>query len=76
MELLSSPLFILGFAFAIYFLTSKGTRKSVGNSVQESMLSVEQSLKISRAQAMKEAIAECDDLEAMLKKSNDFLGVK
>ena len=64
----------LAVAFAIYFLTSKGTRKSIGNSVSEGALLVEQSLKISRATAFTEAEAELGGLKAMLSASDDFLG--
>ena len=53
-----SGLTILAVALAIWFLSSKQTRKSVGNSVQESAQNVEQALKISRAQAYAEAKSE------------------
>ena len=64
----------LAIAFSVYFLTSKGTRKSIGNSVSEGALLVEQSLKISRAAAFAEAKAELGELETMLSESNTFLG--
>ena len=64
----------LAIAFSVYFLTSKGTRKSIGNSVSEGALLVEQSLKISRASAFAEAKAELGELETMLSESNAFLG--
>ena len=67
---------ILAIALAIWFLSSKQTRKSVGNSVQESAQNVEQALKISRAQAYAEAKSELGDILAMLKESNEFLGEK
>ena len=63
----------LAVAFAIYFLTSKGTRKSIGNSVSEGALLVEQSLKVSRAAAFAEAKAELGDLQKMLSESDAFL---
>ena len=69
-------LFPLVIAFAIYFLTSKNTRKSVGNSVAEGALLVEQSLKISRSSAYAEAKAELGDLEKMLAESDAFLSGK
>ena len=71
-----SGLTILCVALAIWFLSSKQTRKSVGNSVQESAQNVEQALKISRAQAYAEAKSELGDIHAMLKESNAFLGEK
>ena len=69
-------LFPLVIAFAIYFITSKATRKSVGNSVAEGALLVEQSLKIARATAYNEAKAEVGDLKKMLDASDAFLADK
>ena len=67
-------LLVLGIALAVWLLTSKATRVSVGNSTQESAMLVEQSLKISRATAYAEAEAEFANLSESLEKSNAFLG--
>lgn len=71
-----SGLSILFIALAVWFLTSKQTRKSIGNTVTETALTVEQSLKISRATAYAEAVSEVADLTKNLEDSNNFLGVK
>lgn len=71
-----SGLSILFIALAVWFLTSKQTRKSIGNTVTETALTVEQSLKISRATAYAEAVSEVADLAKNLEDSNNFLGVK
>ena len=71
-----SGLSILFIALAVWFLTSKQTRKSIGNTVTETALTVEQSLKISRATAYAEAVSEVADLAKNLENSNNFLGVK
>lgn len=71
-----SGLSILFIALAVWFLTSKQTRKSIGNTVTETALTVEQSLKISRATAYAEAVSEVSDLAKNLEDSNNFLGVK
>ena len=71
-----SGLTILCVALAVWFLSSKQTRKSVGVSVQEGAQTIEQSLKISRAQAYAEAKAELGDIQKMLEESNAFLGTK
>jgi hypothetical protein len=76
MEAVASPLVILAVALSIWFLSSKQTRKSIGNSVQEGAQTVEQSLKVARAQAFAEAKAELGDIKQMLDESNDFLGSK
>lgn len=64
---------VLGIAIAIWLLTSKQTRQSLGNSTQESAMLVEQSLKISRATAFSEAENEFGDLLGKLNKSDEFL---
>ena len=68
-----SPLFIIAIVIAVWLITTKQTRKSVGNSVVEGALFVEQSLKISRSSAYAEAKAELGDLQKMLAESDAFL---
>lgn len=70
---ISSPLFIISVVIAIWLITTKQTRKSVGNSVVEVALLAEQSLKITRASAFNEAKAELGDIKDMLSASDDFL---
>lgn len=68
-----SPLFIIAVVIAVWLITTKQTRKSVGNSVVEVAMFAEQSLKITRATAFNEALTELGDLNAMLAKSDAFL---
>lgn len=68
-----SPLFIIAIVIAVWLITTKQTRKSVGNSVVEVAMFAEQSLKITRATAFNEALTELGDLNAMLSKSDAFL---
>ena len=66
-------LLVIATVVAIWIITSKSTRKSVGASLVEVSLTAEQSLKIARASAYNEAEAELGDLMAMLQKSDAFL---
>lgn len=79
-----SGLSILFIAFAIWFLTGKGTRKVVGDavtdavshtadSIVEASLNANQALVIARLASIKEAEAELGDLEALIGKSNNLL---
>lgn len=54
---------ILAIALAIWFLTGKATRKSVGNSLQAVVGNVEQSLTTAQLLAAKEAEEELGDLD-------------
>lgn len=71
-----SGLTILCVALAIWFLSSKTTRKSVGASVQEGAQSVEQALYVARLASYKEARDELGDLLALGKEANQFLSDK
>lgn len=71
-----SSLTILAVALAIWFLSSKATRKSVGTSVQEGAQTIEQSLYVARLASYKEARDELGDLIALGKEANQFLSDK
>ena len=58
-----SGLSILFIAIAIWFLTGKSTRKSVGNSLQAAVGSVEQSLTASQLLSAKEIKEELGDID-------------
>lgn len=66
-------LLVIATVVAVWIITSKSTRKSVGASLVEVSLTAEQSLKIARASAFAEAKAELGDLVSMLQESNEFL---
>ena len=66
-------LIVIAVVVAVWFITSKATRKSVGASLVEVALTSEQSLKIARASAYNEAKAELGDLMSMLQESDAFL---
>jgi len=66
---------ILAMTIALWLITSKQTRKSWGNSASEASLSVEQAIKVSRAEAFKDAKAELGDVQALLNESDAFLSV-
>lgn len=70
---MDTSLTVIAVVVAIWFITSKATRKSVGASLVEVALTSEQSLKIARASAYNEAKAELGDLMAMLQESDAFL---
>lgn len=65
--LASSGLTILAIALAIWFLTGKATRKSVGNSLQAVVGNVEQSLTTSQLLSAKETKEELGDLDEAIK---------
>ena len=64
---------VIAVVVAIWLITSKSTRKSVGASLVEISLTAEQSLKISRASSFAEAKNELGDLVSMLRESDEFL---
>lgn len=64
---------LLAGVLAIWFITSKSTRKSAGASLVEVALTAEQTLKIARASAFNEAKNELGDLMSMLRESDEFL---
>lgn len=64
---------IIASVIAVWMITSKATRKSVGASLVEVALTSEQSLKIARASAFNEAKNELGDLMSMLQESDAFL---
>ena len=66
-------LIVIASVIAVWLITSKSTRKSVGASLVEVSLTAEQSLKIARASAFNEAKNELGDLMAMLQESDAFL---
>ena len=66
-------LLVIATVVAIWIITSKSTRKSVGASLVEVSLTAEQSLKIARASAFNEAKNELGDLMSMLRESDEFL---
>ena len=66
-------LIVIAVVVAIWLITSKSTRKSVGASLVEVSLTAEQSLKIARASAYNEAKNELGDLMSMLRESDEFL---
>ena len=66
-------LLVIATVVAVWIITSKSTRKSVGASLVEVSLTAEQSLKIARASAFNEAKNELGDLRAMLAESDEFL---
>ena len=66
-------LIVIAVVVAIWLITSKSTRKSVGASLVEVSLTAEQSLKIARASAFNEAKNELGDLMSMLRESDEFL---
>ena len=70
---MDTGLIVIASVIAIWLITSKSTRKSVGASLVEVSLTAEQSLKIARASAYNEAKNELGDLMAMLRESDEFL---
>ena len=66
-------LIVIASVIAVWLITSKSTRKSVGASLVEVSLTAEQSLKIARASAYNEAKNELGDLMSMLRESDEFL---
>ena len=66
-------LIVIASVIAVWLITSKSTRKSVGASLVEVSLTAEQSLKIARASAFNEAKNELGDLMLMLRESDEFL---
>lgn len=66
-------LIVIASVIAVWLITSKSTRKSVGASLVEVSLTAEQSLKIARASAFNEAKNELGDLMSMLRESDEFL---
>lgn len=66
-------LLVIATVVAVWIITSKSTRKSVGASLVEVSLTAEQSLKIARASAFNEAKNELGDLMSMLRESDEFL---
>ena len=66
-------LIVIASVIAVWLITSKSTRKSVGASLVEVSLTAEQSLKIARASAFNEAKNELGDLMSMLQESDAFL---
>ena len=66
-------LILIASVIAVWLITSKSTRKSVGASLVEVSLTAEQSLKIARASAFNEAKNELGDLMSMLRESDEFL---
>lgn len=66
-------LILIASVIAVWLITSKATRKSVGASLVEVSLTAEQSLKIARASAFNEAKNELGDLMSMLQESDAFL---
>ena len=66
-------LIVIAVVVAVWLITSKSTRKSVGASLVEVSLTAEQSLKIARASAFNEAKNELGDLMSMLRESDEFL---
>ena len=66
-------LILIASVIAVWLITSKATRKSVGASLVEVSLTAEQSLKIARASAFNEAKNELGDLMSMLRESDEFL---
>ena len=66
-------LILIASVIAVWLITSKATRKSVGASLVEVSLTAEQSLKIARASAFNEAKNELGDLTSMLQESDAFL---
>ena len=66
-------LIVIASVIAVWLITSKSTRKSVGASLVEVSLTAEQSLKIARASAFNEAKNELGDVMSMLRESDEFL---
>lgn len=71
-----SGLTVLAVALAIWFLSSKATRKSVGSSIQEGAQGIEQSLYVARVASFKEAEDELGDLLELGKRADKFLADK
>ena len=71
-----SGLTILAVALAVWFLTGKATRASIGDSVKEGALTVEQSLYLGRITSFKEAEDEIGDLLELGKRANKLLAEK
>lgn len=63
MEGLALSLTVLAVAVAIWFLTGKATRKSVGNSLQAVVGNIEQSLTASQLLSAQEIKVELGDLD-------------
>lgn len=70
---MDTSLIVIASVIAVWLITSKSTRKSVGASLVEVSLTAEQSLKIARASAFNEAKNELGDLMSMLRESDEFL---
>ena len=71
-----SGLTILCIALAVWFLTGKATRGSIGDSVKEGALTIEQSLYLGRITSFKEAEDEIGDLLELGKRANKLLADK
>ena len=75
MEFLAGPFGILAIALAIWFLSGKDTRKSVGNGIKSHAKNFEHSAGAAGAQMQKEMEEELGQDEALelLKRRNAFL---